>query len=151
MSQLQSSVSSREGQPYLGGRANSALGGAQFEAFEVNFLNRELRKDGIPVKLPEKPLQVLEALLAKAGDMVRREELREKLWPDTHVAFDRSINTAVTQLRRALDDPVNNPPLHRDTIPAGVSLFRVSQDVGCGGATNLQGRCDHRYHCRPAL
>ena len=82
MSQLQSSVSSREGQPYLGGRANSALGGAQFEAFEVNFLNRELRKDGIPVKLPEKPLQVLEALLAKAGDMVRREELREKLWPD---------------------------------------------------------------------
>jgi len=51
----------------------------------------------------------LEALLEKAGDMVRREELREKLWPHTYVAFDRSINTAVTQLRRALDDPANNP------------------------------------------
>ena len=123
MSQLQSSVSSREGQPYLGGRANSALGGAQFEAFEVNFLNRELRKDGIPVKLPEKPLQVLEALLAKAGDMVRREELREKLWPDTHVAFDRSINTAVTQLRRTLDDPVNNPRFIETRYRLGYRFF----------------------------
>jgi TolB-like protein len=77
--------------------------------FEVNFLDRELRKNGIRVKLPEKPLQILEALLEKAGDMVRRENLRVKLWPHTHVDFDRSINTAVNQLRRALDDPANDP------------------------------------------
>src|SRR5262249_27673649 len=107
MSQLQRSVSSHQGQPYPGGKAG--LVGAQLEVFEVNFLNRELRKNGIRVKLPEKSLRVLEALIAKAGDVVRREELREKLWPHTHVAFDRSINTAVAQLRRALDDPANNP------------------------------------------
>ena len=108
MSQLQRSVSSRQGQPYSGGRANSSLGGAQFGVFEVNFLKRELLKSGIRVKLREKPLQILEALLEKAGDMVRREELREKLWPHTYVEFDRCINTAVAQLRRALDDPANN-------------------------------------------
>ena len=98
MSQLQRSVSSLQGQPYSGGRANSSLGGAQFGVFEVNFLKRELLKSGIRVKLREKPLQILEALLEKAGDMVRREELREKLWPHTYVEFDRCINTAVAQL-----------------------------------------------------
>jgi DNA-binding winged helix-turn-helix (wHTH) protein len=109
MSVLQRSISSPQGQPSAGGSANSALGGAQFGVFEVNFLNRELRKNGIRVKLHEKPFQILEALLEKAGDMVRREELREKLWPHTYVGFDRSINTAVNQLRRALDDPAKDP------------------------------------------
>ena len=109
MSALQKSVSSLQDQPHPAGRANSTLGGAQFGAFEANFFNRELRKNGIRVKLQEKPFQILEALLEKAGDMVRREELREKLWPDTYVGFDRSINTAIAQLRRALGDPANNP------------------------------------------
>jgi len=109
MSALQKSVSSLQEQPHPAGRANFALGGAQFGVFEANFFNRELRKNGIRVNLQEKPFQILEALLEKAGDMVRREELREKLWPDTYVGFDRSINTAITQLRRALDDPANNP------------------------------------------
>ena len=121
MSQLQRSVSSRQGQPYPGGRAG--LVGAQFGVFEVNFLNRELRKNGIRVALPEKPLQILEALLEKAGDMVRREELREKLWPHTYVAFDRSINTAVTQLRRALDDPVTNPHFIETRYRLGYRFF----------------------------
>jgi DNA-binding winged helix-turn-helix (wHTH) protein len=109
MSVLQKSVSSLQGQPYPGGRATSALGGAQFGVFEVNFLNRELHKNGLRVKLHEKPFQILEALLEKAGHMVRREELREKLWPDSYVGFDRSINTAVAQLRKTLDDPSDNP------------------------------------------
>jgi DNA-binding winged helix-turn-helix (wHTH) protein len=109
MSRLQRSVSSRERQPYPNGGAHSTLDGAQFGVFEVNFRNGELRRNGVRVKLPEKPFQILEALLEKAGDMVRREELRKKLWPHTHVAFDRSINTAVTQLRRALGDPANQP------------------------------------------
>jgi DNA-binding winged helix-turn-helix (wHTH) protein len=93
MSVLQRSISPPQGQP--------SLGGAQFGVFEVNFLNRELRKNGSRVKLHEKPFEILEALLERAGELVRREELREKLWPDSFVGFDRSINTAVTQLRRA--------------------------------------------------
>lgn len=109
MSVLQRLVSSPQGQPNPGGRANSALGGAHFGAFQVNLPNRELRRNGLRVKLQEKPFQILEALLEKAGDLVSREELRRKLWPHTYVGFDRSINTAVTQLRRALDDPADNP------------------------------------------
>ena len=81
MSVLQRPVSSLQGPPHPAAKANSALGGAQFGVFEVNFLNRELRKNGRRVKLPEKPLQILEALLEKAGEIVSREELCEKLWP----------------------------------------------------------------------
>ena len=109
MSVLQRSVSSIQEQPHPAGEADSALVGAQFGVFEANFRNRELRKNGIRVELPEKPFQILEVLLENAGDMVRREELREKLWPHTFVDFDRCINTAVTQLRKALDDPSDNP------------------------------------------
>jgi hypothetical protein len=93
MSVLQTSVSSLQDQPHPASKANSALGGAQFGVFEVNFLNRELRKNGIPVKLAERPFQILEVLLEKAGVMVRPEELRQKLWPHTYVDFDRCINT----------------------------------------------------------
>ena len=109
MSVLQTLVSSPQGPPSPAGRANSALGVAHFGAFEVNFLDRELRRNGLRVKLQEKPFQILEALLEKAGELVRREELREKLWPDTFVGFDRSINTAVTALRKTLDDSADNP------------------------------------------
>jgi TolB-like protein len=109
MSVLQTLVSSLQGPPSPAGRANSALGGAHFGVFEVDLSNRELSKNGLRVKLQEKPFQILEALLEKAGELVSREELRRKLWPDTYVGFDRSINTAVTQLRRALDDPADNP------------------------------------------
>jgi TolB-like protein len=110
MSVLQTLVPSPQGPPSPAGRANSALGVAHFGAFEVNFLDRELRRNGMRVKLQEKPFQILEALLEKAGGLVRREELREKLWrSDTFVGFDRSINTAVTVLRKTLDDSVDNP------------------------------------------
>jgi DNA-binding response OmpR family regulator len=73
MSLFQRPVSSLQGQPHRAINANSALAGAQFGAFEANFLNRELRKNGRRVKLPEKPLRILEVLLEKAGDMVSRE------------------------------------------------------------------------------
>lgn len=109
MSVLQTLVLSPQGPPSPAGRANSALGVAHFGAFEVNFLDRELSRNGVRVKLQEKPFQILEALLEKAGELVRREELREKLWPDTFVGFDRSINTAVAALRKTLDDSVDDP------------------------------------------
>ncbi len=109
MSVLQMLVSSLQGPPSSAGRANSAPGVVRFGAFQVNLPNRELRRNGLRVKLQEKPFQILEALLEKAGELVSREELRLKLWPHTYVGFDRSINTAVTQLRRVLDDPANNP------------------------------------------
>jgi len=81
----------------------------QFGAFEVNLRERELRKFGLRVKLQQKPFQILHRLLETPGEFVSREELAAVLWPDLHVLFDRSLNTAVNALRRALGDPGRNP------------------------------------------
>ena len=81
----------------------------RFGAFEVSFESRELRKHGMRIQLEEKPFQILEALIESAGQVVRRKTLCEKLWPDTYVAFDHSLNTAVNKLRGVLGDLAQNP------------------------------------------
>ena len=81
----------------------------QFGVFEVNLRERELRKFGLRVKLQLKPFQILQVLLETPGGFVSREELARVLWPDLHVLFDRSLNTAVNALRRALGDVGRNP------------------------------------------
>jgi len=80
-----------------------------FGPFEVNLQARELRKCGVRLKLHEKPFQILELLLERAGELVARKDLREKLWPDTIVGFDSSINSAINTLRRVLGDCARNP------------------------------------------
>lgn len=81
----------------------------RFGIFELDLRARELRRRGLRVKLQDKPFQILELLLERSGEVVLRKELREKLWPDTFVGFDRSLNTAVNSLRRALGDSPGNP------------------------------------------
>jgi DNA-binding winged helix-turn-helix (wHTH) protein len=81
----------------------------RFGAFEVSFELRELRKHGLRLQLEEKPFQILEMLIESAGEVVRRKSLCEKLWPDTYVAFDHSLNTAVNKLRSVLGDLAQNP------------------------------------------
>jgi TolB-like protein len=81
----------------------------RFGVYEADLRARELRRRGIRIRLQEKPFQILEALLARPGELVTRTELRQKLWPDTFVGFDRSLNTAANTLRRALEDAPSNP------------------------------------------
>ena len=79
----------------------------RFGAFEVDLRAGELRKAGLRIKLQEQPLQILAMLLEHPGQVVTREELRKRLWPeDTFVDFDHSLNKAVNKLREALADPV---------------------------------------------
>jgi len=81
-----------------------------FGLFEVDLHNRELRKQGVKVKLQEQPFQILVTLLQAAGDVVSREELRRELWPmDTFVDFEHGLNVAVKRLRDALGDSAENP------------------------------------------
>lgn len=80
-----------------------------FGDFEVDFDNRELRKHGIRLKLQRKPFQILEMLLRHRGQLVKRNDLAQYLWPGLHVSFDRSLNTAVNALRRALGDTSRTP------------------------------------------
>ena len=81
----------------------------RFGAFEVSFELREIRKHGMRIQLEEKPFKILEALIENAGQVVRRQTLCQKLWPDTYVAFDHSLNTAVNKLRSVLGDGAQSP------------------------------------------
>ena len=83
-------------------------GKLRFGNFEVDLDNRELRKHGIRIKLQRKPFQILEFLMRTPGQLVLREDLAQHLWPGLHVSFDRSLNTAVNALRRALGDTSRN-------------------------------------------
>ena len=85
-------------------------GPVRFGVFELDRNTGELRKAGVKINLAEQPLQVLEALLDRPGDLVTREELRQRLWPaDTFVDFDQGLNAAVRRLRDALGDSADVP------------------------------------------
>ncbi len=82
----------------------------RFGVFELDASVPELRRGGRRLPLQEQPLQILETLLERPGEVVSREELRQRLWPpDVHVDFDNGINAAVGRLREALDDAASNP------------------------------------------
>lgn len=82
----------------------------RFGVFELDTRTRELRKRGIKLKLPEQSIQILAMLLEREGELITREELQNKLWPnDTVVEFDHSINAAIKRLRQALGDTAETP------------------------------------------
>jgi serine/threonine protein kinase len=82
----------------------------RFESFELNLRSGELRKSGHRVKLPEQSFRILAMLLEQAGEVVMRQEIQKKLWPnDTVVEFENSINTAIKKLRLALGDSAEQP------------------------------------------
>lgn len=92
--------------------AHSTLpaGIVRFGAFEVDLTRGEMRKLGLRVRIQQQPLQVLSALLERPGEVVSREELVRRLWPEgTFVDFDRSLNAAVTRLRQTLSDSAEHP------------------------------------------
>jgi Tol biopolymer transport system component/DNA-binding winged helix-turn-helix (wHTH) protein len=82
----------------------------RFGSFSLDVRAAELHTNGTKLKIPEQPLQVLTALLEHPGDVVTREELRQRLWPaDTFVDFDHSLNAAVKRLREILGDSAEHP------------------------------------------
>ncbi|MGA3074406.1 MAG: winged helix-turn-helix domain-containing protein [Bryobacteraceae bacterium] len=113
----------------------SVTGKLCFGSFEVDFENRELRKHGIRIKLQRKPFQILEFLLQRPGQLVLRSDLAQLLWPGMHVSFDRSLNTAVNALRRALGDTSRNARFIETRTGLGY-LFLASVEVlhGAGSA-----------------
>jgi TolB-like protein/Tfp pilus assembly protein PilF len=90
---------------------DSSRGGTiRFDGYELDVRGCELRSDGIRIKVQEQPLQILKMLLERPGQLVTREELRQKIWPsDTFVDFDHGINNAIKRLRSALSDSAEAP------------------------------------------
>jgi len=82
----------------------------RFGVYELDVRSGELRKDGIRVQVQEQPLQILQILLERPGEVVTRDELRRKIWPsNTFVDFDHGINNAIKRLRAALNDSAEKP------------------------------------------
>ncbi|HKA53061.1 MAG TPA: winged helix-turn-helix domain-containing protein, partial [Candidatus Binatia bacterium] len=93
-----------------------------------------MRKHGRRIKLQDQPFQVLALLLERPGEVVTREELRQKLWPaDTFVDFDVGLNTAIKRLRDALSDTAESPR-YVETLPRRGYRF-IAQVDGWAAAT----------------
>jgi DNA-binding winged helix-turn-helix (wHTH) protein len=91
-------------------RSHSAFEIVHFAEFEANLRTCELRRGDQLLKLQGKPFQVLAALLARPGELITREELRQSVWPaDTFVDFEHGLNTAVNKVREVLRDSASNP------------------------------------------
>jgi TolB-like protein/Flp pilus assembly protein TadD len=99
------------------GEAHFAHGPVRFGEFEVDLRAGELRKGNTKIKLQKQPFQTLEILLEHVGEVVSREELRERIWPaDTFVDFDHGLSNAIKRLREALSDSAEKPRFI-ETIP----------------------------------
>jgi len=110
----------------------------RFGPFEANFTTGELRKHGIRLKLQDQPLQVLKMLLARPGQLVTREEIRQTLWPSgTFVDFDNGLNAAVNRLREALGDSAENQKLVETLPRRGYRFIGAMDDTA---PTGLRGQ-----------
>jgi DNA-binding winged helix-turn-helix (wHTH) protein len=106
--------------------------GFRFGVFELNPHARELRKNGVKLKLQDQPLQVLLILLEHPGEIVTREQIQKRLWPeDTYVDFDNAINSSVRKLRDALGDSADNPRFIETLARRG---YRFIAPVSASGA-----------------
>jgi TolB-like protein/DNA-binding winged helix-turn-helix (wHTH) protein/Flp pilus assembly protein TadD len=90
-------------------QANDSSGRLRFGIFEVDLRAGELTKRGLRIRLQEQPFRVLTMLLERPGELVTREELRERLWGRAVVDFDHGLNKAVNKIREALGDSAENP------------------------------------------
>ncbi len=118
-----------EGQENVKSSAAGAQRKIRFGPFEVDLDSQDLRKGGRQIKLQRKPFQVMELLLRIRGRFVSRAELTRELWPDLHVNFERSLNTAVNSLRKALGDSPQNPSYIETRPGLGYRFIAPVQEV----------------------
>jgi DNA-binding winged helix-turn-helix (wHTH) protein/TolB-like protein len=117
----------------------------RFGLFEFDTATRELRCEGVLVRLQSQPAQVLACLIELAGQVVSREQLRKMLWGgETFVDFDRGLNFCISQIRSALKDQSTQPTYIR-TIPKNGYQFiapveRVSERAAGGERTRAKWR-----------
>jgi Tol biopolymer transport system component/DNA-binding winged helix-turn-helix (wHTH) protein len=124
----------------------------RFGVFEVDLRAGELRKSGLKIRLQEKPFQVLAMLLEHPGEIVTRDELQKKLWPEnTFVDFDHSMNTAVTKLREALGDTADNPRFVETLARRGYRFIAPVEALTPSPSPTGRGEAEHVFVSRPSL
>ena len=107
----------------------------RFATYEADPATGELRKAGVRLRLPEQPFRVLIMLLERPGELVTREEIRQKLWPaDTFVDFDHGLNTVINRLREALGDSASNPRFIETLARRGYRFLAPVEAAGAATA-----------------
>jgi len=97
--------------------------------FQIDQQRQEITKNGEKLKLQGKVYRVLMALLERPGEVVTREELRQRLWPaETYVNYDANVNTTVNKLRLALGDS-SDKPIYIETIPRKGYCLLVQPEI----------------------
>src|SRR5260370_34281642 len=101
---------------------------------EIDLKASELRKHGLRLKLSEQPFQILAILLENPGEIVTRDELRERLWPgDTFVDFDHGLNNAVMRLREVLGDSSDRPRFIETLPRRGYRFIAPTEEIHSAG------------------
>jgi len=121
----------------------------RFGAFEADVQTGELRKQGKRVRLQDQPFQLLVMLLEAPGQLVTRDELRSKLWPQTTVDFDHGLNKAISKIREALGDSPEHPRFV-ETVARRGYRFLADVAVTCDGRAKTVPD-DPAYESSPAF
>jgi TolB-like protein/DNA-binding winged helix-turn-helix (wHTH) protein/Tfp pilus assembly protein PilF len=122
----------------------------RFADFEVDLRAGQLRKQGVKIRLQEQPFRALTALMEAAGEVVTREELRNRLWPaDTFVDFDHRLAAAISKVRDALNDSAENPKFV-ETVGRRGYRFMVAVEQVAPPATDQQPQTESATPRSPA-
>jgi DNA-binding response OmpR family regulator len=109
----------------------------RFGPFEARTCAQELSKNGTSVRLRGQPFAILELLVSRAGEVVTREEIRQKIWPvDTFVDFEHGLNTSIKKLRQALLSPATS---------------RLCRDLATASSLQLRLRSNQNQKSQPAM
>ena len=123
----------------------------KFGAFELDPLTGELWKGSIRNHLQEQPLQVLICLLERAGKVVTREELQQRVWGNTiHVNYEDGLNTAVSKLRQALEEAADDPVLIETLPRKGYRFLAPVAEELSGSVPSLRALAGLRKGAAPA-
>ncbi|HEY2464759.1 MAG TPA: winged helix-turn-helix domain-containing protein, partial [Steroidobacteraceae bacterium] len=116
--------------------SNNAI--LQFGVFQLDLKAGELHKAGVKVKLQDQPFRVLAVLVEHAGQLVTREELRQKVWPsNVYVDFDQGLNNAIKKVREALGDSADSPTLIETIARHGYRFIATVSTVPAQPAQSL--------------
>lgn len=128
------------------------LGIRKFGIFELDESTGELRRNGTLVHLPPQPFQILKLLIDHAGEILDRDRIRQEIWNETAVDFDRSLNVAIAQIRSVLNDDAASPRFVQ-TVPRRGYRFLANVNAGApadGGAPQMAGNAARSWRLAAA-
>src|SRR4051812_30374533 len=124
---------------------STAVTDFRFGRFEIDSRTRELRKDGVRLRLQDQPFAVLAVMLEHPGELLTRDELRDRLWPNgTFVDFEHGLNAAVKRLRAVLGDNAERPRFVETLHRRGYRFIAKVERVNGHGSYELVAATDAR-------